>query len=80
MQDGISITAAGLNGGFVTEGYGVTIFRPQRPSFRFSTGESAEAFVVIRPDGTIEYGKDYTPDAAAKAFWDALGLERKARV
>lgn len=36
--------------------------------------------VVIRPDGTIEYDKDYTPDAAAKVFWDAVGLERKQRV
>jgi hypothetical protein len=23
-------------------------------------------------DGTVTYGKDYTPDAAAKAFWDAI--------
>ncbi len=35
--------------------------------------------VTIRPDGTIEYGEGYTPDAAAKEFWDAIGLERKQR-
>lgn len=29
--------------------------------------------VTIRPNGVIEYGPDYTPDAAAKAFWEALG-------
>jgi hypothetical protein len=35
--------------------------------------------VIIKPDGSIEYGEGYSPDAAAKAFWDAIGLERKAR-
>jgi hypothetical protein len=35
--------------------------------------------VTIHPDGTIEYGEGYTPDAAAKALWDAVGIERKAR-
>jgi hypothetical protein len=38
------------------------------------------SLVTIRPDGTIEYGPNYTPDAAAKVFWDAIGLERKQRV
>lgn len=28
--------------------------------------------VTIRPDGTITYGKDYTPELAAKIFWEAL--------
>lgn len=36
-------------------------------------------YVTLRPNGTIEYGKNYTPDVAAKAFWDAVGIERKAR-
>ena len=45
-------------------------------SFSISVGETV---VVIRPDGTIEYGKGYKPDEAAKAFWDAVGVERKAR-
>lgn len=36
--------------------------------------------VTIRPDGSIEYGEGYTPDAAAKAFWDAMGYERTQRV
>lgn len=42
-------------------------------------GPSPEASVTIRTDGTIECGKDYVPDAAARAFWDAVGLERKER-
>ncbi len=28
--------------------------------------------VKIRYDGTIEYGPDYTPDAAAKILWEAI--------
>lgn len=40
---------------------------------------SGNVLVTIKPDGTIEYGKDYTPDAAAKAFWNAVLIERKAR-
>lgn len=40
---------------------------------------SGNMLVTIHPDGTIEYGKDYTPDDAAKASWDAVSIERKAR-
>lgn len=29
--------------------------------------------VTIRPNGVIDYGPHYTPDAAAKVFWEALG-------
>lgn len=46
---------------------------------RITMGKSPEAFVAIKPTGEIEYGKDYTPDAAAKALWDAIGTERAAR-
>jgi hypothetical protein len=28
--------------------------------------------VTIRPDGTLEFGKDYQPDEAARAFWEAV--------
>jgi hypothetical protein len=54
-------------------------FVDPRPSLWISTGPSPEAYVAINPDGDVKYGKDYTPDAAAKAFWDAVGVERKAR-
>jgi hypothetical protein len=50
-----------------------------KPSFTFRTGDTPGAYVTVNPNGTIEYGKDYTPDAAARIFWDALGFERKAR-
>ena len=48
------------------------------PSFTIHMHD--KPMVTIRPDGTIEYGEGYTPDAAAKAFWDAVGLERKNRL
>jgi len=34
--------------------------------------------VRISKDGELEYGEDYTPDAAAKAFWSAIaGLRQR---
>lgn len=36
-------------------------------------------YITIYPDGTVKYDRNYTPDVAAKAFWDAVGIERKAR-
>ncbi len=54
------------------QGYRLVV--SQNPSFTIRVGKT---MVTIRPDGTIEYGEGYTPDAAAKAFWDAMGLERK---
>ena len=56
-----------------------THWDPGPASLRIQAGPAPDAYVVIKPTGEIEYGKDYTPDAAAKAFWDAIGGERKAR-
>jgi hypothetical protein len=53
---------------------GMSFVKSPAPSFMIGQ------LVTIRPNGEIEYGKDYTPDAAAKAFWDAIGLERKNRL
>lgn len=36
------------------------------------TGSNRQPLVSIHPDGRTEFGDDYTPDAAAKAFWDAV--------
>ena len=63
----------------------LTISEPKDTSlsicFTQKSGDRYEskALVTIRPDGSIEYGEGYTPDAAAKALWDAVGLERKCR-
>lgn len=35
-------------------------------------GADGQALVTIRPSGELEYGADYTPDEAARRFWDAL--------
>lgn len=35
--------------------------------------------VTINSDGKVTYGESYKPDAAAKAFWDSVGLERAER-
>ncbi len=32
--------------------------------------------VVIKPNGLIQYGPEYTPDEAAEAFWEAMGQKR----
>jgi hypothetical protein len=42
---------------------------PNRIKIVFS---EPETFVIVHPDGTLEYGPGYTPDAAAKAFWEAI--------
>jgi len=34
-------------------------------------GETAP-LVTIHPDGTLEYGEGYTPDEAARLFWEAM--------
>ena len=36
--------------------------------------------VDIRPDGTITYGPNYSPDEAAKALWDAIARMGFARL
>jgi hypothetical protein len=42
----------------------------------FSTDGSVP-LITIRQDGTLVYGPDYTPDTAARTFWEALsGLPR----
>jgi len=36
--------------------------------------------VRIKPDGTITYGPEYTPDEAARVLWEALAKQRKHAV
>jgi hypothetical protein len=38
----------------------------------FSICQSGDPMVTIRADKTMEFGPNYTPDAAAKIFWDAV--------
>jgi hypothetical protein len=34
--------------------------------------ENGRPLVTIHPDGRVELGEGYEPDAAARAFWDAV--------
>ena len=52
----------------------LTVFNPQPGNFTLF-GLNGKVLVTIHLDGTIEYGKDYTPDKAAKVFWEALGRD-----
>ena len=39
-------------------------------------GPTGDSLVKISlTNGTVTYGKTYTPDAAAKAFWNAIGTK-----
>ena len=48
---------------------------PQAVTYLLVIGDKRGLLVSIKPDGTLEYGKDYTPDAAAKVFWEAMAAE-----
>lgn len=43
------------------------------PVISISGGDGAW-LVKIHPDGTLEYGPGYTPDEAARSFWDAMRI------
>lgn len=50
---------------------------PATKSLTFS--KDMQTMVTIKADGTVVYGEGYKPDDIAKALWDAVGVERKAR-
>jgi len=62
----------------ITDGHYIKFETPSAPT-SVAIIFSGKTLVTIKPDGEIVYGEGYTPDAAAKAFWDALGYERKRR-
>lgn len=39
-------------------------------------GAASEPLVTLTKAGELIYGKDYTPDAAAKALWEAIAAGR----
>jgi hypothetical protein len=57
---------------------------PREPSFRdqvkpgdFVIGTSRDRIlVIIKPDGTLEYGPEYRPDETAVVFWESMGQRR----
>jgi hypothetical protein len=40
--------------------------------------QDGQMLVAIHSDGTVTHTPDYTPDAAARAFWDAVGANHPA--
>lgn len=50
---------------------------PAAETFFFRAGPNA--MVTITPEGKVTYGEGYTPDAAARAFWEAVGQARCAK-
>lgn len=52
---------------------GIHIARVSQPTLVFfGDRDRKEPLISIHFDGRIEYGSDYTPDDAAKAFWQAV--------
>lgn len=43
-----------------------------QPSLITLPTANGRPLVTIHPDGRLEFGPDYTPDAAAQAFWEAV--------
>jgi hypothetical protein len=55
---------------------------PQPSDFQAQKGDlaigtsSKRLLVLIKPDGRLQYGPEYTPDEAAEVFWEALARKR----
>jgi hypothetical protein len=45
---------------------------PVAPSISIMSEDNLTPLVTIHPNGTLEYGPGYTPDEAARRFWDAM--------
>ena len=45
----------------------------QSPFVFIIQGHDGKMMVSVGYDGTLTYGESYTPDAAAKTFWEAVG-------
>jgi hypothetical protein len=55
------------------------VAEPAAPTIAILGEDGRTPLVTIHPNGTLEYGPDYTPDEAARAFWDALAGHYPAR-
>lgn len=47
-------------------------FRQSAPDITITGEDGRTPLVTIHPDGTLDYGPGYTPDEAARCFWEAL--------
>jgi hypothetical protein len=53
----------------------VVSFHPPIENILKIADANNNAIVMLKYDGTIIYGKNYRPNAAAKAFWKAMSAE-----
>ena len=52
-------------------------FRDRVKPGDFAIGTSQDRIlVIIKPNGTLEYGPEYRPDEAATVFWEYMGQRR----
>jgi len=65
----ITYDASNMDGAFLV-GPGQTVEIAKAPLL--SIGGNGTPMVTLHRDGRLEYGKDYQPDEAARAFWEAL--------
>jgi hypothetical protein len=56
----------------------ITLLSPPPPNITI-LGEDGRPLVTIRPSGELEYGPGYTPDEAARRFWEAMRRLAPAR-
>jgi hypothetical protein len=49
---------------------------PRNPNELVIGTSSGRVLVRIQPNGDLSYGEDYTPDEAAKEFWEAIARRR----
>lgn len=52
---------------------------PTAPAITILSQDNRTPLVTIHPTGELEYGPGYSPDEAARAFWDALRRLAPAR-
>ena len=60
---------------------GDLIGRPESLITHWSLNDQRGGFLVLIDlrDGILEYGPNYTPDEAAKRFWEAVSESRRRR-
>jgi hypothetical protein len=56
----------------VLQGASITAAKMELSSPLLSIDGNGTPKVVLHRDGRLEFGDDYNPDAAARAFWDAI--------
>ena len=56
----------------VLQGASITAAKMELSSPLLSIGGNGTPKVVLHRDGRLEFGDDYNPDDAARAFWDAI--------